>query len=349
MGLVAPVPLRTVLREWGRIGALGFGGPPAHVALLRDLTVERRRWIDQREFEDAFAACNLLPGPASTQMSIYCAQRVAGRMGALVGGLAFILPGLIVCLVIAAVALQGTPPAAVDAFGMGAAAAVVAVVAQAGLKLIDPRRGLPYVIAGVLGAALTGPYVVAILLAAGLCELGRHKLMSVAWPALIWLAMKVGALSYGGGYVIIPLMYGDAVEAHGWLDEQAFANAVAYGQITPGPVTHTVALVGYGAGGLAPALVATAVAFAPSFAFIMLGARHFGRLRTSPNARAFLDGAGPAAAGAILGAAVPLLTAIDATWQWLVLAAAAVALLLRVPPLAVLVGGALAGVATTLF
>jgi chromate transporter len=349
MGVVAPVPLRTVLREWGRIGALGFGGPPAHVALLRDLTVDKRAWIDAREFEDAFAACNLLPGPASTQMSIYCAQRVAGRAGALVGGLAFILPGLLVCLVIAAVALQGTPPEAVDAFGMGAAAAVVAVVAQAGLKLIDPRRGLPYVVAGALGAALAGPYVVVILLAAGLFELCRHKLMTVAWPALIWLGTKVGGLSYGGGYVIIPLMYGDAVERHGWLTEQAFANAVAYGQITPGPVTHTVALVGYAAGGLAPALVVTAVAFAPSFAFIMLGARHFGRLRTSPNARAFLDGAGPAAAGAILGASVPLLTAIDATWQWFVLAAAVIALALRVPPLAVLVGGALAGLATTLF
>jgi chromate transporter len=337
-----------VAREWGRIGALGFGGPPAHVALLRDLTVERRRWIDPREFEDAFAACNLLPGPASTQLSIYTAQRVAGRWGAIVGGLAFILPGLIVCLAIAAVALSKDPPPAVDAFGMGAAAAVVAVVVQAGLKLIDPRRGLPYVIAGALGAALTGPYVVVILLVAGLFELSRHKLMSVAWPALIWLAAKVGALSYGGGYVIIPLMYGDAVEAHGWMSEQAFANAVAYGQITPGPVTHTVAFVGYAAGGLGPALVATAVAFAPSFAFILLGARHFDRLRASPNARAFLDGAGPAAAGAILGAAVPLVTAIHATWQWVVLAAAAIALLARVPPLAVLVAGAIAGVGTTL-
>ena len=349
MGLVAPVPLSTVAREWGRIGALGFGGPPAHVALLRDLTVERHEWLDQREFEDAFAACNLLPGPASTQMSIYCAQRVAGRAGGIVGGLAFILPGLLVCLVIAAVALQDEPPAAVDAFGAGAAAAVVAVVVQAGLKLIDPRRGLPYVIAGAVGAALAGPYVVAILLLAGGFELTRQKVLSVMWPALIWLAAKVGALSYGGGYVIIPLMYGDAVEAHGWMSEQAFANAVAYGQITPGPVTHTVALVGYAAGGIGPALVATAVAFAPSFAFILLGARHFGRLRTSPNARAFLDGAGPAAAGAILGAAVPLLGSIDTAWQWVVLAAAAVALLLRVPPLAVLVAGAIAGLATTLF
>ena len=105
MRVVPAVTLATVAREWGRIGVLGFGGPPAHVALLRDLTVDRRRWIDAREFEDAFAACSLLPGPASTQMAIYTAQRVAGRAGALVGGLGFILPGLVVVLVIAVVAL----------------------------------------------------------------------------------------------------------------------------------------------------------------------------------------------------------------------------------------------------
>lgn len=348
MGVVAPVPLASVAREWGRIGALGFGGPPAHVALLRALTVDKHQWIDAREFEDAFAACNLLPGPASTQMSIYCAQRVAGRKGAIVGGLAFILPGLLVCLVIAAIALAKNPPPAVNAFGAGAAAAVVVVVIQAGLKLIDPRRGLVYVIAGALGAALTGPYVVAILLAAGLVQLGRHTLQSTVWPALIWLSVKVGALSYGGGYVIIPLMHGDAVQAQKWLSEEAFANAVAYGQITPGPVVHTISFVGYAAAGLPAALAATAIAFSPSFLFILFGARHFGRMRSSQNVRAFLDGAGPAAAGAILGAAVPLLTAIDAGWQWVVLAAAAVALALRVPPLVVLVGGAISGLATTL-
>src|SRR5918998_2986198 len=88
------VPLATVLREWGRLGLIGFGGPPAHVALLRELVVERRRWMDAREFEDANAAAQLLPGPGSTQLAIYCAQRVAGRAGALAGGLAFIAPGL---------------------------------------------------------------------------------------------------------------------------------------------------------------------------------------------------------------------------------------------------------------
>src|SRR5882724_5354277 len=104
------VRLSTVLLEWGRIGCLGFGGPPAHIALLRGLCVRDRGWLDDREFEDAIAACNLLPGPASTQLAIFCAWRVRGRAGALVGGAAFILPGLVLILALAAVFLGGDPP-----------------------------------------------------------------------------------------------------------------------------------------------------------------------------------------------------------------------------------------------
>ena len=99
-----------VLREWGRIGVTGFGGPPAHIALLRRLCVDREGWLDAPEFEDAIATCNLLPGPASTELAIFCAWRVRGRLGALVGGLAFILPGLIVILVLSALFLAGAPP-----------------------------------------------------------------------------------------------------------------------------------------------------------------------------------------------------------------------------------------------
>src|SRR6201997_3077894 len=104
------VSLSTVLKEWGRIGCLGFGGPPAHIALLRKLCVEDRGWLRPQEFEDAIAACNLLPGPASTQLAIFCAWRVRGRLGALVGGLAFIVPGLILILALSALFLAGSPP-----------------------------------------------------------------------------------------------------------------------------------------------------------------------------------------------------------------------------------------------
>ena len=346
------VPLMTVLREWGRIGVIGFGGPPAHIALLRQTVVERRAWIEAREFEDANAACQLLPGPASTQLTIYAARRVAGVAGAWVGGLAFILPGLVLTTAIAALALQSEPPRWVAALGAGAAAAVVAVVAEVGIRLAlaalkgRPKRVAVYMVLSAAAAVAAGPAVLVVLLACGAVELSwqrRHQANAVAWPlALAWTALKAGGLSFGGGFVIIPLMQGDAL-AHDWLTKQQFDNAVAYGQITPGPVTHTVAMVGWGAGGLPGAILASVIAFAPSFAFVLLGATSFDRLRGRPGPRAFLDGAGPAAAGAIVGAAILLAAALGPAWQWAVLGAAALALALRAPAILVLLGGAAAG------
>lgn len=372
-----PVPLSTVLREWGRLGVVGFGGPPAHVVLLRELTVERRRWLEAREFEDANAATQLIPGPGSTQLAIYCAQRVAGPAGALVGGLAFILPGLLLVLAIAAVALAESPRAWVRGIGAGAAAAVVAVIVHAGATLgrssLEGRRGaslaraLAYLAAGAVATALAGTLVVVVLLACGLVQLAWRRrpgaaalhawpaalaLLAVtgpaALPALAWTALKVGALSYGGGFVIIPLMQGDAVDAYDWMTAAEFANAVAYGQLTPGPVVQTVAFVGWAAAGLPGALLAAAVAFAPSFLIVWLTGERFARLRASASARAFLDGAGPAAVGAILGAAIPLLGALEEGWQYAVLAAAALLLVFGRPALWALAGGALAGLAAAL-
>jgi chromate transporter len=359
-------PLGAVVREWGRIGAIGFGGPPAHVALLRELCVEQRDWMSAREFEDANAATQVLPGPGSTQMAIYCAHRVAGLPGALAGGLAFILPGLLIVLGISALALAQSPPEWIRAIGSGAAAAVVAVVVQAGIELgrasLGPRHGAPLVRAAVylvLGAAavlVAGAYVVVVLLACGAAELGWRTWSAniVAWPlalvfavatlpAVAWMALKVGALSYGGGFVTIPLMQEDAVDTHGWMTDSEFANAVAYGQLTPGPVTHTVAMVGWAASGLGGALLASVVAFTPSFLVVALTGERFERFRESTRARAFLDGAGPAAVGAILGAAVPLAEAIEESWQYGLLAAAAVVLALGRPAIWALLGAAVAG------
>jgi chromate transporter len=127
--------LGVVLREWTRIGCIGFGGPPAHIALLRELCVTRRRWMDDREFEDAIAATNLLPGPASTQLAIYCAWRLCGIPGALVGGTAFIVPGLALILVLSALFLAGSPPGWVLGAGAGAGAAVAAVALHAAARL----------------------------------------------------------------------------------------------------------------------------------------------------------------------------------------------------------------------
>ena len=357
--------LGTVAREWGRIGCIGFGGPPAHIALLRQLCVGRRRWLDAQEFEDAIAACNLLPGPASTELAIFCAWRVRGRVGALAGGLAFILPGLACILALSALFLTGTPPLWVTGAGAGAGAAVAAVAAQAGWTLLGPSwaragkagrarraRWAAYLLAGGAAAATIGPWLVLILLGCGLAELalrwprddvpgqerpdvaGKLRGM-VALPALgaaaagggvlagvAWVAFKVGALSFGGGFVIIPLMRADAV-GRGWMTSAQFLNAVALGQITPGPVVQTVSAVGYAAAGLGGGLLA----FSPSFVFVLGGARYFSVLRTSRAAQAFLDGAGPTAIGAILGSAILLAGALREPWQFAVLAAAAAMLL----------------------
>jgi chromate transporter len=342
------VGLATVAREWGRIGCIGFGGPPAHIALLRRLCVDRRGWLEAHDFEDAVAACNLLPGPASTQLSIYCAWRVRGRLGALVGGLCFIVPGLILILALAALFL-GSPPRWIRGAGIGAGAAVAAVAVQAGWSLApDSRRRARsvarwavYLVAGAVSAATLGPWLVLVLLGCGAIELilqrsGALVAAPVAAAAaatsggllgLCWVAFKVGALSYGGGFVIIPLMQADAVNHYHWLTSQEFLNAVALGQVTPGPVVHTVAVVGYGAAGVGGGLLAALVAFSPSFAFILLGGERFDRLRANANAAAFLAGAGPAAVGAILGSAVPLTRALSVSWQYAVLAGAAALLL----------------------
>ena len=232
----APPSLLEIAREWGRLGCIGFGGPLAHIALL---SVKRRGWLTGEELEDAIAACNLLPGPASTQLAIFCAWRLRGRLGGLIGGLAFILPGLALILGLAVLFLAGSPPLWVNGAGAGAGAAIAAVALRAGLGLLPASwpggtgrrvRWLFFLGAGAGAAATIGPWLVLVLLGCGLLELGwgrvgRSALRSVApWPialataaasgglaALSWVAIKVGALSYGGGFVIVPLMQADAV------------------------------------------------------------------------------------------------------------------------------------------
>jgi chromate transporter len=350
--VATPAVLREVAAQWGRIGYTGFGGPPAHIALLRELCVDRRAWLTANEFEDAVATCNLLPGPASTQLAIFCAWRVAGPIGALVGGAAFILPGLAAILALSVVFLS-SPPDWVRGAGAGAGAAVAAVAVHAGLGLVPdswrrspaPWRWVAYAGLGGAAAATLGPWLVLVLIGCGAIDVtwqiaARGEPAGVhGWPiaaaaatgtggvlALVWVAFKVGALAYGGGFVIIPLMQSDAVDAYHWMTNTEFLNAVALGQVTPGPVTQTVAVVGYAAYGIAGGLLAALVAFAPSFAFVLLGARRFDTIRHNRTMRAFLAGAGPAAIGAIVGVAIPLALALDEWWQFGVLVAAAVSL-----------------------
>jgi chromate transporter len=354
-----PVTLRTIAREWGRIGCIGFGGPPAHIALLRELCVKRRKWLSETDFEDGIAATNLLPGPASTQLAIYTAWRLRGARGAIVGGICFIVPGLLLIIALAALFLAGHPPLAVRGAAAGAGGAVAAVAVHAAWGLVPGSwkragtarparvRWICYAVAGALAAALIGPWLVLVMVATGLLEValrtGRAAPraarsatplpLAAAVPAaggllaLAWVAFKVGALSYGGGFVIIPLMQHDAVRTYHWMSDAQFLNAVALGQITPGPVVQTVAVVGYAAAGVGGALLAAFVAFGPSFLFVIGGASRFDRLRANARVQAFLTGAGPTVIGAIAGSAIPLAAALQHLWQFGILAVAALWLL----------------------
>lgn len=282
------VSLATIAREWARIGALGFGGPPALIAMLHRLCVEERGWISESEFHDGIVAAVAVSAAAGLMPTSW--KRIGTSRG-------------------------------------------------------QRTRWILYTLLGGVAAATLGPYLVLVLLACGLVEMavresGRpsHGLRSMsAVPlaaiasggvgsigALAWVAFKVGALSYGGGFVIIPLMQADAVSHYHWMTGGQFLTAVALGQITPGPVIQTVAVVGYAAAGIWGGILAAVIAFAPSFLFVLFGARHFGQLRRSLAVQSFLTGAGPAAVGAIAGAAIPLALGISHAWQVALLAAAAV-------------------------
>jgi chromate transporter len=375
------VPLTVIVREWGRIGTIGFGGPPAHIALFRKLCVDERAWLTAHEFEDGIAATNLLPGPASTQLAIYCAWRLRGRMGAVVGGICFIIPGLVMILALSALFLSSHPPLWVLGMAAGAGAAVPAVALSAASGLLPASwqragsersvkiRWIVYFLAGGVSAATIGPFLVLVLIICGAIEIAirsrgtGHKTRPVASfvpltvlpavtggvAALCWVAFKVGALSYGGGFVIIPLMQHDAVVTYHWMTGAQFLNAVALGQVTPGPVVQTVAVVGYAARGLWGGLLAAAVAFAPSFVFVIAGARHFDRLRSDPRVQAFFVGAGSAVIGAIAGSSIPLGLELAHLWQVGVLAVAAIwMLVLRRGVVLTLVGAGIVGLVAVL-
>jgi len=254
--------------------------------------------------------------------------------------------------------LASNPPIWILGAAAGAGAAVPAVALSAAWRLVSasweragsgqwPRvRWVTYAALGALAAATVGPYLVILLLGCGLVEVAvqfrgspsgpRRALIATAVAptmalsglgALGWVAFKVGVLSYGGGFVIVPLMQHDAVVTYHWMSGAQFLNAVALGQVTPGPVVQTVAVVGYAAGGVGGGLLAAAVAFAPSFLFVIFGAPRFDVIRVNRAVSAFLSGAGPTVIGAIAGSAIPLGLALQEPWQVPLLAGAAVWLL----------------------
>ncbi len=326
---MAPLRPRDLLVVFGRLGIVGFGGPPAHLAMMETELVRRRGWVSSDEFLDGLALCQILPGPASTQMAIYVGHLRGGIRGAVAAGAGFILPAFALLLGLSwAYVRYGSVPGVTGLFA-GIAPAVLAILGAAAYRLASrvlTTWGSAGIAAAAFAATLARMPVAAVLIAAGLLGAwlfgprparGRPEIPGAAMLAAIPLAadpgalfrffLKVGALTFGGGFVIVPFIEQEVVERMHWLTSREFLDGLALGQITPGPIVITAAFVGYKVAGFLGAVAATAGMFLPSFVLVLAAAPFLRHLRASPRIRAFLAGVNAAAIGAILAAGAALL------------------------------------------
>jgi len=305
------------------LGTIAFGGPAAHIAMMEDEVVRRRHWLAREEFLDYLGATNLIPGPNSTELAIHIGHARAGWPGLLVAGACFILPAALIVGVLAWAYVRFGSVPEIGGVLYGIKPVVIAVVAQAlwglGRTALKTRTLFILGVAAVLAAAL-GVHELIILFGAGLimAVLGwvmPHAPQSSAlllwgvtrgttaaggaaiaaaapfglWP-LFWTFAKIGSLLFGSGYVLLAFLRADLVERLGWLTERQLLDAVAVGQVTPGPVFTTATFIGYVLGGTPGAIVATVGIFLPAFIFVVLSGPLVPRLRRSPTAGAVLNG-----------------------------------------------------------
>lgn len=368
--------VREVAAVFLRLGFTAFGGPAAHIAMMRDEVVRRRRWVSDQQFLDLVGATNLIPGPNSTEMAIHLGYTRAGWPGLIVAGASFIVPavGIVLALAWAYVRYGAVPQGQWLLYGVKPV--IIAVVVQAlwVLGRTAVRRPLPAAIAvAVFALYLAGVNELALLAAGGVVGIltaARHPAtvaglvpLGVLWqmasaavsglPAVIDVSLarmfaifvKIGAVLYGSGYVLLAFLHGDFVARLGWLSDRQLLDAVAIGQFTPGPVFTTATFIGYVLGGTPGALLATVGIFLPSFVFVAASHPLIPRMRRSPLTGALLDGVNAAALALMAGVTLQLGRAalVDVWTVVLALAAAAILLWRPVNSAWLVLGGALAG------
>ena len=360
-----------------RLGTTAFGGPAAHIAMMRDEVVLRRRWMSDAEFLDLLGATNLIPGPNSTEMAIHVGHRRAGFPGLVVAGACFILPAAAITLVLAwaYVRFGSRPDAAWLLYGVKPV--VIAIVAQAVLGLAPvaartrPLQALGVVLAlaamlgmdefllllvgGAAAVALAGSRRGASVAAGLALPVGSQALAiaTVAIPAsgtattgaLFWTFAKIGSVLFGSGYVLLAFLRAELVERLGWLDAGQLVDAIAIGQLTPGPVFTTATFVGYLLAGNAGALAATCGIFLPAFVFVAASAPLVPRLRRSWIAAAALDGVNVASLALMAVVTLQLVRAAVIDVPSSLLAVASLFLLVRwkINTPSLILAGALAG------
>src|SRR5271157_943978 len=321
--------LKEVAGLFLKLGTTAFGGPAAHIAMMHDEVVKRRKWVDEQRFLDLLGATNLIPGPNSTEMAIHLGYVRAGWMGLILGGVCFILPAMLIVLALAWIYQRyGTTPGA-SWLMYGIKPVVIAIIIQAlwalGKKAV--KNSLLAIIAIlVMVLYLFGANTIILLFASGiimmviknfrqltktpihtnlllLTGLTLPGLSSVPFnlTTLFLVFLKVGAILFGSGYVLLAFLRSDLVVHLGWLTDQQLINAIAIGQITPGPVFTTATFIGYLLGGLPGALLATLGIFLPSFIYVAIIYRLVPYIRNSPWAGALLDGVNVASLGLMAG------------------------------------------------
>jgi chromate transporter len=352
--------LREVALLFLKLGVISFGGPAAHIALMRREVVERRKWLSDQEFLDLLGASNLIPGPTSTEMAIFLGYTRAGWPALILAGTLFILPAMLlvlafawayvqygalpqvgwlldgikpVIIAIVALALWGLAKTAVKdillaAIGVGAFAlyllgvSPLALLLAGALLVLVIRNAWRLFAPGGAAIGLFGPAGIGLASAAG---------AAVPYsPVTLFLTfLKIGAVLYGSGYVLLAFLRSDFVQGLGWLTDHQLIDAVAVGQFTPGPVFTTATFIGYLVGGVPGALLATLAIFLPSFIFVGLVYPIVPRLRRSPWTSALLDGVNVAALGLMAGVTWELARAAIVDWRTALIALLALAILLR--------------------
>ena len=358
-----------------RLGTTAFGGPAAHIAMMEDEVVRRRRWVTRERFLDLLGATNLIPGPNSTEMAIHIGHHEAGWTGLLVAGACFILPASLMTLALAwAYVRFGTRPEA-EALLYGVKPVIIAVVVQAlwGLGRTAVKT-VPLAVLAALAVAASalGVNELVVLLGAGVAAViihavdapGRSLRLGVWSSGLVPVAAggavgvtpfsltglflffaKVGAILFGSGYVLLAFLRADLVDHWHWLTDRQLLDAVAVGQITPGPVFTTATFVGYLLGGVPGATLATVGIFLPAFFFVAISGPVIPRLRRSPTAGAFLDGVnvGSLALMAVVTFSLGRAAVVNVATLLFAVTSAVLLLGLRVNSVWLVLGGALIG------
>lgn len=333
---------------FGKLGLVAFGGPAAHIGMMEEEVVNKRQWMDRQHFLDMVGATNLIPGPNSTEMAMHCGYHRGGVAGLFIAGITFILPATILTVLLAVIySTYGKVPA-IEPFFYGIQAAVLCIILNAvfklGSKAIKDNSHLVMAFF-VVGFSIFGTSEIIAILGAGVVGLiftalqrqesskeGR-KLLPLFIPAiassgagaitsvgLFWTFLKIGAILFGSGYVLIAYLDAELVERLNWLTKTELLDAVAIGQFTPGPVLSTASFIGYYLHGYKGALMATAGIFLPSFLFVWLLNPLIPKIRASKLAGAFLDAVNVGAVGVMLAVVLQLGTEILTDWKTITVA-----------------------------